>query len=696
MRRRQRAWLAVSILGLIGVCVWRLSQRLPTFQTVQQSYTPSDIQLLDRHGEVLSELRINHEVRRLSWITLDEIPDHMKAMMLNAEDKRFYGHHGVDFLALGSALVHAPFQKRGASTVTMQVSGMIDPFLKRTHRNRSYAQKALQIMDAWLIETKWTKSQILEAYFNLSYYRGELQGIHAATEGLFQKSPSGLTMEESAVLAASVQQPSGAWKKIMDRAYKILLDLKTLSDCESLMRTEETIHKSYTIEKKDSWAPHVARLLLSDKKESIQSTLDKDLQMFSVETIQRQLEALQTKNVNDAAVLVLDNQSGEVLSYVGNSGKSESYYVDGVRSLRQAGSTLKPFLYGLSFDQKLLTPNSILNDAPLEIPVSSGLYRPKNYDERFHGKVKVKTALGSSMNVPAVRTIQLTGVDNFVKILESLGFADLHESEFYGPSLALGSADVTLWQLTNAYRALANQGIYSEASFVKRDRKKTQVFSSGASYLIGDILSKSDNRSLAFGLSSPLSGKVWFAAKTGTSKDMRDNWCVGYSDRYTVGVWVGNFSGLPMWDVTGVTGAAPIFNEIIHWLHQESPSLQPQAPDDVIQTNKHQWFLVGTEPTTELKEIKIALPKIIYPSGETIFAWDPDIPVESQKILFEAKNYNPKWSWILNDSVLGRAKGPWAWKPNQNGKFELALIDERKKVLDKVQFEVRGVSPQKH
>ena len=239
-------------------------------------------------------------------------------------------------------------------------------------------------------------------------------------------------------------------------------------------------------------------------------------------------------------------ESGDVLAYIGNNGvRSSARYVDGTRALRQAGSILKPFLYALAFDRKVLTPVSLLDDSPLELAVGGGSYRPRNYDEQFHGLVTARTALASSLNIPAVRTLQLVGVEDFWSTLRRLGFRSLEESEFYGPSLALGTADICLEDLVNAYRSIANGGVLT-ASRLTPDTprsKEGRVFSRGAAFLVSDILSDRESRALTFGLENPLATRFWTAVKTGTSKDMRDNWCVGYSERYTVGVWIGNFSG---------------------------------------------------------------------------------------------------------------------------------------------------------
>ena len=203
----------------------------------------------------------------------------------------------------------------------------------------------------------------------------------------------------------------------------------------------------------------------------------------------------------------------------------------------------------------------------------SGIYQPRNYDSQFKGLVTSRVALASSLNVPAVKALSLVGMEPFLSKLRQLGIKRLKESgDFYGPSLALGSADVSLWELVNGYRTLANEGIWDELRLRLKEESlsgKRKVFSREAAFLVSDILSDREARSLTFGLENPLATRFWTAVKTGTSKDMRDNWCIGYSKRYTVGVWVGNFNGEPMWNVSGITGAAPVWVEVMDFLHRQ-------------------------------------------------------------------------------------------------------------------------------
>ena len=295
--------------------------------------------------------------------------------------------------------------------------------------------------------------------------------------------------------------------------------------------------------------------------------------------MQDHLRGLALHNVRDGAALVVDNATGDVLAYVGSAGPaSRARHVDGVRARRQAGSTLKPFLYQLALERRYLTNASLLDDSPLGLDTATGVYLPQNYDRDFKGPVSVRTALGSSLNVPAVRALVLVGVEAFRDRLNALGYAGISEDgEFYGYSLALGSAEVSLWEQVAAYRTLARGGLAAPLRLRANDpaQAPSRMLAADATFLVTDILGDRAARVTTFGLDNNMNTAFWSAAKTGTSKDMRDNWCIGYTDRYTVGVWVGNFEGDSMRDVSGVTGAAPAWHDIMLALHARQRAQPP-------------------------------------------------------------------------------------------------------------------------
>ncbi|HVG05157.1 MAG TPA: penicillin-binding transpeptidase domain-containing protein, partial [Burkholderiaceae bacterium] len=473
----------------------------------------------------------------------------------------------------------------------------------------------------------------------------------------FGHAPDALDDAESAVIAALVRSPSASRPVLGRRACSVMNKIDKPEECARAEIVAATL-PSYPMAMSGlDEAPHLARRLLTRAGTSVRSTLDAPLQRFAAETLRNRIASLADRNVEDGAVIVLDNASGDVLAYVGSSGDlSGAAAVDGAAALRQPGSTLKPFLYGVAIEQRWLTAASVLDDSPLALTTPSGLYVPQNYERDFKGAVSVRSALAASLNVPAVRTLQLVGVERFRETLQSFGMSSVkHDGEYYGYGLALGGGDTSLLSLTNAYRALANAGVWSPA-YLQMERgtsggEPVRVLSAQASFIISDILADSAARASTFGLASPLSARSWAAVKTGTSKGMRDNWAIGYTDRYTVGVWVGNFSGAPMWDVSGVTGAAPIWREIVDHLHANQSSRAPNVPAGVVQREvvfvpalepvRREWFVAGTESDAKVTTIRMptteVAPRVLAPADGTVIAPDPDIPAARQSMLVRAE-----------------------------------------------------------
>ena len=706
---RNTAFFGVHSLSLLIFYLVMTSnaQAMPTFQEVKDSYKKSDSVLLDRYGHVIHELRVDAKGRRLEWVSLKEMSPALLNAVLRSEDQRFYEHHGVDWKAAAAASFGRLFggTSRGASTISMQLAAVLDKKLRPKALKRTWGQKWDQMQAAQGLEKTWTKGEILEAYLNLITFRGELQGISAASRGLFNKAPGGLDETESLILASLIRSPNARASEVIKRACMLKDAMQARSSPEEITRlAQRTLSGGYFIKQTMALAPHAAHILLKEGQPSVSSTLDGDLQRIATEILRRQLLAVKNQNVNDGAIVIVDNKSGDILGYVAGAGAASSApNVDGIRAKRQAGSTLKPFLYALAFDKEILTPASLLKDSPLDVPTQEGIYRPEDYEHDFKGVVSARTALASSLNIPAVRVLSLTGVEDFVLTLGRLGFGDLHSYEYYGPSLALGSADVSLLELVNAYRTLANNGVWSELRLTpeKKRRQMRRVYSEKAAFLMADILSDREARSATFSLENPLSTRFWSAVKTGTSKDMRDNWCIGFSDRYTVGVWVGNFSGAPMWDVSGITGAAPAWLEVMNYLHRDVRSTGRRQPKGVVakkvifdnasEPDRLEWFMKGTEPQAgEIREKDSGHEtKIAYPVRGMIIALDPDIPEDQQRVFFEASPASDVCLWMLNNRSLGKSSEVISWRP-EAGEYTLSLVGSDSRVVDSVEFTVRG------
>ena len=728
-----KGWLAAVTLCVAA----QAGHALPSYDEVRQGYRPSDALLLDRHGEVIHRLRTDAGVRRGQWVPLAEVSPALRMAILMSEDKRFYEHSGVDWRAVSAAAWGNLWntRTRGASTISMQLAGLLDEDLKQAPGGRSVAQKLGQTVAAQMLDRRWRKDQILEAYLNLVPFRGETVGVDALSRTLFGKAAHGLDEAEAALAAALVRAPNARPQLIAQRACGVLQALRAPAavDCPALGLFVGAALQRKAFEPSEGIAPHLARRLLaasdqgpgkpaavhaSSARSAVRSTLRADLQRFARQSLGRHLGELRGRNVHDGAILVLDNRSGEVLAWVGSSGAlSAAAEVDGVTAQRQPGSTLKPFLYAQALAHKRLTAASLLDDSPAHIATASGLYIPQNYDRRFKGHVSVRSALGASLNVPAVRALVMISPDAFARQLQSAGLHLKEAGDYYGYSLALGSAEVSLLHLTNAYRTLANGGRHSPPAWVPGAKPVyTQAIDAGAAYIVGDILADNNARTLTFGTDSLLATRFWTAVKTGTSKDMRDNWAVGWSERFTVGVWVGNAAGEPMHDVSGTSGAAPVWAAVMQHLHRQLPSRAPAPPAGITQqvvdfagheAGRREWFLRGTEQRqfaiineANYKEETFATglfdsnssekgsagARITEPPTGTIIALDPDIPPRHQRLRLAAQGQALRWRVDGQDIAQGNQAQWMPWP----GRHVVQIADAKGRVLDEIRIEVRG------
>lgn len=677
------------------------SAAVPTFDAVRSAHRPSDIALLARDGSVLQRLRTDPTARRGPWVPLDDISPALREALVRAEDRHFWRHGGVDWAALAAgawdSTVHG--RPRGASTLSMQLAALLDPALARPAGGRGAAAKLAQVQRARALEAAWSKPQILEAYLNLVPLRGEAVGVAAGTAALFGKHASALDTHEAALLAALVRAPNAAPAAVQRRACELLRTQR--GDCAGLdLTVAQALARGPDagLPRREAWAPHAARVAWRQWQQQpgtappaagLPTTLDARLQRLAQQALQRHLAELQGHAVADGAVLVLDNASGEVLAWVGSSGGlSQATAVDMVTARRQAGSTLKPFVYGLALEQRLVTAASLLDDAPLQMNTGGALYRPQNHDRGHGAPVPLRTALASSLNLPAVRVGALLDPDTLFTRLNTLGL-DLRESAgWHGPALVLGSAEVSLLALSNAYRTLARGGMHTPVRLLRQppgtrnpQAEGERVMPPAVAHLLADILADPAARAAGFGIDSPLVTRGWAAVKTGTSKDLRDNWCVGFTDRYTAGVWVGNADGAPMRGLTGVHGAAPLWRELVSALHAQVPSRAPATAPAGLQQVRGEWFLAGTAPgpwTQGAAAFGIASPR-----DGTVLLLDPDIPPAAQRLLLTGA---PAQWFVGGRRVGGGTQAVWTPQP---GRHAVERRDAQGRVLDRVHIEVR-------
>ena len=691
----------VLLLAIATLYILTLPPALPAYAKVMADWHPSEAWLYDRDVRLIDSERVDFRARRLAWMPLDKVSPALVESVLASEDRRFRYHDGVDWVAMGNAvrLRLTGGRSRGASTISMQVAAFLAPDLARPGA-RGWRDKLRQMRAARALEAGWTKDDILAAYLNLAPFRGEAQGVGAAAVSLFGKGADALSRQDALMLTALLPNPGATPEQVAARACR----LGRLADCSAMRAAAASALSAARSRALDpGLAPHLAAHLLTKPGMKVMTTIDARLQRLAVIALRRQLQGLGADRARDGAVVVVDNASGDVLAYVGGVGLgSTAAAVDGADAYRQAGSTLKPFLYAQVIERGWLTAASILEDSPVQLDTASGLYVPKNYDRSFKGPVSVRSALAGSLNVPAVRALLLDGVETFRDRLWDMGYRGLTEDgSYYGFSLALGSAEVTLLEQANAYRTLANGGQWSPLRLRAEDRHESprRIVSPQAAWIISDILSDPSARTRTFGVDSALRLPFWTAVKTGTSKAMRDNWCVGYSDRFTVAVWVGNLEGDSMKAVSGTSGAAPVWRDMMMALHAGRPGQAPPRPDGIeqrrvafqnnVEPQRDEWFLKGTgQPALAFAPEAARRPRIVNPVAGSVYALDPDIPIDRQRMGAEVTGLVTGHRLLLDNHDLGDADarpqilaGP--------GMHRLALVDPSGRVVDQVRFVVR-------
>ena len=691
---------AVAVLGG-GLDYTTRPPPLPDYATVRARWRPSEAWLYDRHGALIDSARVDFAARRLAWTPLSAIAPDARAAIVRAEDHRFFDHGGVDWLALAGA-TRARLERqraRGASTLSMQVAGFLSPTLARPGA-RGWIDKVRQIRAGRALEARWSKDQILEAYLNLAGYRGEAQGIGAAALGLFGKTPASLTRDDALLLAALLPDPRADAATIARRACALSGD----TACARFApQVAAMLGPARSLALDPGLAPHLSDRLLTKPGLRITTTLDAGVQRMAAAALRRQLLGLGGTRARDGAVVVVDNASGDVLAYVGGiGGASTAPAVDNANAYRQAGSTLKPFLYALGIERRYLTPASILDDSPVQLDTASGLYVPQNYDRGFKGPVSARIALAGSLNVPAVRTLLLVGVEPFRDRLWDLGYRGLVEDgAYYGFSLALGSAEVTLLEQADAYRTLAQGGRWSSLRLTLDQPRVAPraIVSPAAAWIVGDMISDPNARAATFGLDSALRLPFWAAVKTGTSKAMRDNWCIGYSDRFTVGVWVGNAEGDPMRAVSGTSGAAPVWRDVMLALHARVPGRAPPKPADVVASRvaftdtreqaRQEFFVRGTAQTrVAAAPAEAHRPRFTNPVAGSVYALDPDIPADRQRLVIGVSGSAAAHRIQLDSRDLGPADHGEPVMPGP-GLHRLRLVDGGGRIVDQILFTVR-------
>jgi penicillin-binding protein 1C len=704
-----------------ALCAGLVASTFIPFPAARLSPEPGvSLRILDRNGVLLREV-LSDAGGRCRWVALADVSPFLVKATIAAEDRFFYFHGGVDALstlrAVWQNLRHGRVVS-GASTISQQVVRNIYP------GRRTVWTKLAQIWLALRLERSLSKSGILVQYLNRISYGNQAAGIEAAARLYFDKPAVQLSLAESALLAAIPRSPTflnpyRSLAEIQRRQKDIIgkmADLRLVTRDESRRALEERLRIASPKEKFK--APHFCDFILSripgEKRQrlaAVVTTLDGALQEKLEVMLSRYLEAVRDRGITNGALVVIDNATGEIRSLVG----SRDYFdeendgqVNGALAPRQPGSTLKPFTYALALE-KGLTAATLIEDVPSQFATGDGIYAPQNYDRKYHGALTLRAALACSYNVPAVALLVTVGPDMLYRRLKSLGFATLSQNPaFYGVGLTLGNGEVDLVELAGAYSALAGLGIYRPVESVLEWRMKTgaailpgpppasRVFSPQVAYVITDILADRDARVPSFGYNTALSLPFPVAAKTGTSKDYRDNWTVGFTPEYTVAIWVGNFSGRPMHNVSGITGCGPLFRDVMLLLHRKQSWREFSEPDGISRVPVcplsgelpgescpgavEEVFIRGTEPSARCSlhrsgmAVQTATARVVnsppprfevaFPLDGDVFKLDPVLRPEHQRILLKVVpppgTPVEKVEWWVNGRKAGEAGYPYS------------------------------------
>ena len=661
MNPKKKILISALILGIILLAsLYSIFGDLPNVQSLPQHLNQPSIRITDRNNRPLYEF-LAEDGGRHAVVSFQEMPACLKQATIAIEDHNFYQNPGVDLEGILRALwinLQGGETIAGGSTITQQVARNL--LLSQDERaERSLRRKLREAVLAWQMSRSLSKDEILALYLNQTYYGGLAYGVEAASQTYFGKPASDLLLPECALLAGLPQAP-GTYNPYTNpelarqRESIVLQQMQKRGYISASERQQaEDTPLSYNAAPYPIIAPHFIWIIKNQLDQLFESgqisrqqslvvhtTLDINTQKLAEAAISRQIKAFQSPlkgginhNVNNAALVALYPQNGEILALVGSADYFNAKIygaVDMATAPRQPGSAFKPFVYALALDPLRPHPWTAatpLLDVSTTFKLNSGAsYTPKNYDLREHGPMPIRQTLASSLNIPAVITLHEVGVDATYKLAKKLDIESLQLPENYDLSLVLGGGQMSLLELSTAYTAFANGGLASrnyaildiqdadgKVLYTQQKTPPARVFDERVAWLINDILSDDNARALGFGRNSTLKLEHTTAVKTGTTTNFHDNWTIGYTPSFLAGVWVGNSNYEAMRSVNGLTGAAPIWNEFMRAVLQGQPDQPFTRPGGLIQVEvcalsgmlptpacaktQREWFISGTEPT---------------------------------------------------------------------------------------------------
>src|SRR3989344_549075 len=622
-------FLVCFVFIMIPLSLYLLVNSLPNPKSLSNREIPQTTKIYDRNGKLLYQIYAN-ENRTL--VPLSQIPKNLINATISIEDKDFYKNPGFDVAGITRAAIADLSGKpiQGGSTITQQLikSTLLNPEVTIT-------RKIKEIILAFWAERIYKKNEILEMYFNQVPYGGTAWGVEAASETYFGKNVRELSLAESAFLAGMPQAPTtyspygqnpNLWKKRQIDVLSKMKNLKYISE-ENMQEalTEELVFQS---PRTPIYAPHfvmyVKDLLIQKyglpmvEKGGLNviTTLDLNTQNMAQEVVTTEVDNNWYLNLTNGSALVTNPKNGDILAMVGSRDYNDPNggNVNLTTALRQPGSSIKLVTYAAAMSNGF-TAATILDDSPVTYRVAGAPdYSPVNYDGAFHGKIPLRIAFANSFNIPAVKTLAKIGIPTMIATAKKMGITTWNDPQNYGLSLTLGAAEVKMTDMATAYGTVANQGQrvdvnpilkitnYSgEVLYQKNGIESDNVLDSGVAYIISSILSDNSARSWEFGSNSPLNiaGHV-VSVKTGTTDNKRDNWTIGFTPSYLVGVWVGNNDNSPMSPnlASGITGAAPIWNKLMSNLLANINDVPQAVPDNIVQKRcggRLEYFIKGTE-----------------------------------------------------------------------------------------------------
>jgi len=653
------AWTAMGGVVLLGVALASATlsalQPLPDLSAAGRIVKP---QLLDRRGRPIT-VTYQNQWNLHDTVELHEVPFFLQTAVVLSEDRRYYSHRGVDWLARLSACLQnltAGRAVRGASTITEQVVRMMHP------RPRTLWSRWLEGFEAARLERAHSKAAILEWYLNQVPYADQRRGLKQAARYYFDRDLDTLSVKEALALAVMVRAPArlnphkhvGFLERPVMQLAKRMRSMGLLSEAQWEVLGRRLPKPAPAREPVE--ARHFARFVTErthGATATIRTTLDADLQRTAQQILDQQLRSLHPRQVENGAVLVVDHQTNEILAWVvGHSNQSPAAGTefDAVRTPRQPGSTLKPFVYALALSRDW-TPATLIDDSPMTVPVGMGLHAYHNYSRVHYGPVSLRDALANSLNVPAVKAVRYVGAEDFLATLHALGFESLdRHSEFYGDGLVLGDGEVTLFEMVQAYAVLARGGRFEPLSAIPAPdgwSAERRVFSEEVASLMGHILSDPNARRLEFGDDGLLNLPIQTAAKTGTSTGYHDAWAIGYNSCHVVGVWMGNLDYRPMNRITGSAGPALVMRALFaeltrnretaplyfsRRLEHRSVCIETGLLSDGRCASREEWFIPGKLPHPAVAAAEPLI--ILRPSNGLQLALDPRIPDDREAFEF--------------------------------------------------------------